>query len=69
MRNFPSGCIPSYEFSPDGDKIIQSITYPTIDGKVKTVGYEYTLDGDRVPKTGRTIAGDHYFPNSILGDI
>ena len=54
-----------FEFSPDGDRIVDSVTYPTIDGKIQNVKYEYTLDGDRVPVTGHTIDGDHHFPNSL----
>lgn len=65
MRNLPIGATVIHKYSPDGDKIIDSVSYPTADGKHTNVKYEYTCDGDRVPKTGHTIEGDHYFPNSI----
>lgn len=47
----------------DGDTIVDSVTYQTNKGKEKTVGFVYSLDGDRIPETGFTLDGDFYFPD------
>ena len=66
LRNLPEGAVVNYRGNLDGDLIIDTIEYPTIDGKKSTVGFHYTLDGDLVPNTGHTIDGDWNFPNQLL---
>lgn len=60
--NMPSGGVRSYIITEDGDRIINSVTYPTVTGKTKQVKFERGIDGDMIPETGFTLDGDYHWP-------
>lgn len=61
--NLPSGANVQYKTTIDGDKIIDSVSYPTNKGGFQTVKFKTTMDGDRIPETGYTLDGDFNYPN------
>ncbi len=63
--NLPYGATVSTKMTVDGDRVIDTVSYPTVSGKTASVRYHLTPDGDRVPETGHTLDGDHHFPGEI----
>jgi len=65
-RQLPEGGTLKTAFSPDGDIIPVSVSYPTVDGGQKEVAMKWTSDGDLIPETGYTMDGDFNFPNKKI---
>lgn len=61
--DLPSDSTVQYKTTLDGDKVIDSVTYPTYKGGSQTVKFKTTMDGDRIPETGYTLDGDFNYPN------
>lgn len=62
-RQLPKGAKVEYKTNADGDKVPKKVTYDTERGGKKTVDVKLTADGDYAPTTGRTIDGDHNYPD------
>ena len=61
-NRLPSGGVCGYRYTPDGDKVIDTVTYPTTSGGKATIKFECGIDGDMTPTTGFTADGDFHWP-------
>lgn len=61
--NLPQSAIITTKMNCDGDTMIDSVSYPTQNGKTQTVKFKTTIDGDHIPETGYTMDGDFNYPN------
>ena len=66
--NFPEKSVIHTKNTYDGDKVIESVTYPNNKNKTEKVKFETNMDGERVPKVSRSIDGDYKYPNAKVSN-